>query len=182
MEEVKNYFRLVRKGLRGVSRRSIANVVTVLKVVKRKRGTVFLCGNGGSGSTASHLVGDLCQLVGVRAVCLNDSMSNVSANANDDCWGNVFVNQLRLFLRPFDVVWVFSGSGNSLNVVNAVEFANRRGNISIGFCGFDGGRLKKTAMFVVHVPVDHMGVCEDVHLLLGHLVCYYLEGWYASSG
>jgi len=137
---------------------------------------IFTMGNGGSGSTASHLVCDLNKGVSensryrFKATCLNDNVSTILAYANDVSYSDVFVEQLKNFLKPEDVVIAFSGSGNSENVLKAIDYANDNRGITVGFCGFDGGELAKIVRYPLVVPINDMQKCEDVHLILGHLI------------
>lgn len=136
---------------------------------------VFLFGNGGSGATASHMACDLNKGVSYgrerrfRVICLNDNVPTLMAYSNDVSYEDIFVEPLKNFLQPSDVVVGLSGSGNSENVIRAVEYANANGALTVGLCGYSGGRLKKTARVVVHVAVDDMQMAEDVHLVLGHM-------------
>jgi len=97
-------------------------------------------------------------------------MSTFLAYANDFFYSYIFCEQLKNFMIDGDIVIGFSGSGNSENVLKAIEYANENGGITIGFSGFDGGRLSKTAKFSLVVPIGDMQKCEDIHLILCHLI------------
>ncbi len=137
--------------------------------------TIFVMGNGGSASTASHWVCDINKGCAggaekrFRMMCLNDSVSTLLAYANDMAYERVFAEQLINFFRPGDVVIGVSGSGNSKNVLNAIEYANTHGGRTVGLSGFDGGRLAG----MVHVPVvarvHDMQKVEDVHMIVVHM-------------
>lgn len=136
---------------------------------------IFTIGNGGSGATASHLVCDLNKGVNVnqrkfRAICLNDNTPTLSAYANDVSYSSIFREQLKNFMRDKDVIIGFSGSGNSKNILNAIEFANSNGGVTIGFSGFSGGELSKIAQFSLVALIDDMQKCEDIHLILCHII------------
>jgi len=139
-------------------------------------GQIFTMGNGGSGSTASHLVCDLNKGVSLnnsrkfRAICLNDNMPTLLAYANDVSYDYVFIEQLKNFMNEGDVVIGFSGSGNSENVLKAVEYANENGGVTVGFSGFDGGKLAKIVNYSLVVPINDIQKCEDIHLILCHLI------------
>lgn len=141
---------------------------------------VFLMGNGGSGSTASHAAGDLNKGVSYgrekrfRVISLNDNMATLTAYANDVSYTDVFVEQLKNFLHPGDVVVGISGSGNSPNVLKAMEYANQHGAITVGLCGFNGGKLAGLAQLPVHVPVNDMQKVEDIHMMLFHVAMQVL--------
>jgi D-sedoheptulose 7-phosphate isomerase len=143
--------------------------------------TIFIMGNGGSGATASHIACDLnkgaCFNASkkFRVMALTDNMPTLLALANDVGYESVFVEQLKCFLRPGDLVVAISGSGNSKNVLAAVEYANAHGGATVGLTGFDGGRLKKLAKASVHVNADDMQIVEDLHLIIGHILMQALS-------
>ena len=140
---------------------------------------VFVCGNGGSSSTASHMANDLgkgaSQAGGApfKIIALTDNVAWMTALANDMSYEDVFVEQLRNFAGSGDVLIAISGSGNSPNVLKAVELAKERGMTTVGWTGFDGGRLTKKVDLPIVVGSQHMGRVEDVHVVLMHLICYY---------
>lgn len=151
-------------------------VMERLLAAYRRRASVYVFGNGGSASTASHFVNDFNKGIserldqGFRFFCLNDNIPTMMAVANDISYDRVFALQLKNYLQPGDVVLAISGSGNSTNVIDAVRFANQRGVETIGLVGFDGGRLKELARFCIHVPVDDMQKAEDLHLVINHVM------------
>lgn len=155
-------------------------VNTLFEAIKRES-QIFLMGNGGSGATASHFACDLnkCLSYGrkkrIKAFCLNDNMPIVSAYSNDVSYDCIFVEQVKNFMKKDDVVLGISGSGNSRNVIEAVEYANEHVAVSIGFSGFDGGVLAKTAQQSIVVNSDDMQIVEDVHLMLTHVIMQILE-------
>ena len=105
-----------------------------------------------------------------RFLCLNDNVPTVMAIANDIGYDEIFRFQLRGRLQPGDVVIGISGSGNSKNVLNAVEYAKECGNTVVGFTGFGGGKLRELADISLHVPVNSMQITEDVHMVFDHLM------------
>ena len=137
--------------------------------------TVFVCGNGGSATTATHMTADLGKNSAVpgkprlRVVGLADNMSWFSALANDLGYENVFVEQLTNFLQPGDVLIAISASGNSPNVVKAAEYARANGGRVISLVGFKGGKLKELGDVAVHIRSDDYGPVEDSHLMLDHI-------------
>ena len=137
--------------------------------------TVFICGNGGSASTASHMAADLGKNTvaagspRLRVLSLNDNMAWFSALANDLGYENVFVEQMGNLLQPRDVLIILSASGNSANVVRAAEFAKAHGGRVLALVGFQGGRLRELADVAIHVRCDAYGPVEDVHLVLNHV-------------
>ncbi len=141
---------------------------------------VFLMGNGGSGATASHATCDLNKGVSYgrekrfRVISLNDNLATLTAYANDVSYVDVFVEQLKNFLHPGDLVIAISGSGNSPNVLKAIEYANQQGAITVGLTGFNGGKLAALAQVPVHVPVHDMQKVEDIHMMLFHVAMQVL--------
>ena len=144
--------------------------------------TVFICGNGGSGSNASHLCEDLGkgslrredfendQKKRLRVMSLTDNTPYILAWGNDEGFDRVFVEQLKNFGRPGDLLVAISGSGNSPNILKAVEWANRNGLKTFGCTGFSGGKLRKLAQRGLHVALDDMGIVESIHLCAFHWV------------
>lgn len=143
---------------------------------------VFLCGNGGSGSNASHFCEDLGKSTLDRKDFLNDGVKRLKVLSLTDntpyilAWGNdegfdrVFVEQLKNFASPDDVLIAISGSGNSPNILNAVEWGNRHNLRTWGITGYTGGKLQKLARRNLHVPLDDMGLVESIHLILFHWI------------
>jgi len=142
---------------------------------------VFLMGNGGSASTASHFACDLAKATrcpgwpSFRVIALTDNMAIFSAYANDEGYENVFANQLANFVRPQDIVIAISGSGNSMNVVRAIQLAKSCGARTVGMTGFDGGKVGQMVDLNVHVPCQQMEIVEDIHLMMEHMVAYALR-------
>ncbi len=141
---------------------------------------VFVMGNGGSASTASHFVCDLAKNTRrpgwphFRVIGLTDNMAIFSAYANDEGYENVFSSQLANLVREGDIVIGISASGNSQNVLNGIELANMAGAITVGLTGFDGGKLGPMVKLHLHVPSSRIEQVEDVHLAVEHMVCYTL--------
>jgi D-sedoheptulose 7-phosphate isomerase len=139
---------------------------------------IFVCGNGGSASTASHLACDIVKGASFqresrfRMLALTDSLPTITAYSNDVSYDCVFTEQLKNFAAPGDVVMAISGSGNSPNVVQAIEYANKLGCKTIGLTGRDGGKLGPLSQLNIHVPFQHMGRIEDAHLVICHMICY----------
>ncbi len=139
---------------------------------------IFVCGNGGSASTASHFATDIVKGASFnrakrfRIMALTDSLSTISAYANDVCYDCVFVEQLKNFIGSGDLVMGISGSGNSPNVVRALEYANSIGCRTLALTGRDGGQLGPLAKLNIHVPEPHMGRIEDAHMIVCHIICY----------
>jgi len=137
---------------------------------------IFVMGNGGSGSTASHFTCDInkgcCMDLNkkFKMICLNDSIPTLLALANDVSYDAVFVEQLKNFFLPGDLVIGISGSGNSPNVLHAIEYARMHQGITIGFSGFSGGKLAALADIAWIAPVDDMQKIEDMHMIVVHMI------------
>lgn len=168
--------------LRAIDSIDLARVTQAIEILSQARDqdrTIFLCGNGGSASTASHFVTDMVKGASYnrqkrfRIMSLVDSLSTLTAYSNDVGYDCVFVQQLRNFAQPGDVLMAFSGSGNSPNVLHAVEYAKSAGCRTIAFTGRDGGRLGPLAELNIQVAHPHMGRIEDGHLIAMHMIAYY---------
>ena len=140
---------------------------------------IFLCGNGGSASTASHMACDIVKGASYeresrfRVMALTDSLPTITAYSNDVSYDCVFAEQLKNFAEPGDILLAISGSGNSPNVLRAVEYANSIGCKTIGLSGRDGGKLAPISQLSLQVPVPHMGRIEDAHMIVCHMIAYY---------
>jgi D-sedoheptulose 7-phosphate isomerase len=165
--------------LEGIPLGPIASLIELLEQANRDGRQIFLCGNGGSAATASHLANDLGKGASghrsrrFRVLSLTDNVPWMTAVANDLDYSRIFVEQLRNFARPGDLLLCFSGSGESENVLEAVRWANENDLATIGFCGSPGGRLARLARHVVRVETGHMGRIEESHFFLQHLLGYY---------
>lgn len=175
------YFERLQRLLDTMDHGAIARVVEALIAARERGARIFFIGNGGSAATASHFANDIG--IGNRswtkpfkAVSLVDNVAVLTAIANDHGYDQVFTLQLRTQMAAGDVLVAISASGNSPNVLGAVEWANANGAVTIGLTGFDGGRLTRLAQIAVHVRTDHgeYGPVEDVHMILDHLIGAYL--------
>lgn len=175
IEELKNTMDLLPED-------RIQEVIELLREARLARRQVFIMGNGGSASTATHFVCDLGkntrspELPNFRVIGLSDNMAIFSALANDEGYENVFAQQLASFVQPEDIVIGISASGNSPNVLRAMELANQRGARTVAFTGFDGGKLRSLAGIEIHVPSHCIEHVEDIHLVLEHLITKALKG------
>ncbi len=139
---------------------------------------IFVCGNGGSAATVSHFVCDMVKGASYnrptrfRIMALTDSLPTITAYCNDVSYDAVFVEQLKNFARPDDLFMGISGSGNSLNVLRAIEYANSIGCRTIALTGRDGGQLGPKAQLQIRVAEAHMGRIEDGHMLICHMIAY----------
>jgi D-sedoheptulose 7-phosphate isomerase len=164
---------------RNVAELDIAEIDAICKILKKaydEERTIFFMGNGGSASTASHIAADINKGACLnaqkkfRVMALTDNLPVIMAIANDIGYDSIFEEQLKNFARPGDVVLGISGSGNSPNVIKAVQYAKQLGCTTIGVCGYDGGKLKPLVDNCFHVKLNDMQIVEDVHLMLGHIL------------
>jgi len=153
----------------------IQQIVEILQKAKTRGNKVFLLGNGGSAATASHLICDLSKMKKIKAIALTDNVSLITAWSNDEAYHVVFTEQLRQLVEKDDVVIGISGSGNSPNVIEAIEFAKKQGCITIGLAGYNGGKLKQVADVCLVVEINNMQISEDMHLVLGHVIAVALD-------
>ena len=181
MDRIRSYIVQLQSTLDLLPLADISEVISILYAARLDNRQVFIMGNGGSASTASHFVCDLAKNTrragwpDFRVLGLSDNMALVSAYANDEGYESVFARQLASFVQPQDVVIGISTSGKSANVLEAVKVANERGAATIAFTGFDGGELADLVDLNIHVPSDCIEQVEDVHLVLEHLICTILR-------
>ena len=176
VSRIDDYTDRLKSVLDSLDRAQIDDVMNVLIRVYENEGTVYIFGNGGSASTSSHYVCDFNKGVSsklskkFRFISLNDNVATLMAIANDCGYENVFLMQLEGKLKKGDVVFAISGSGNSKNVIKAVEYAKSLGNEVISLTGYDGGKLLSMSDHPIHVNVDDMQIAEDVHMMLCHMM------------
>lgn len=181
-EEIKTYIKMEGDVLKDLPVKDINTVMNVLEQARLSGKRIFICGNGGSASTASHYECDFNkgvsydQDVKYDFECLSDNVPMMMAIANDIGYDDIFVTPLRNKLKSGDVVIGISGSGNSENVVRAIRYANETGADTIAICGYGGGRIKELAKYNIHVNINNMQIVEDMHLVLDHLMMYILSG------
>jgi D-sedoheptulose 7-phosphate isomerase len=181
LSQIKRYFSGLGQILLNIPLDKIKKMVDLLFDAYLKERQVFIMGNGGSAATASHFMVDLSKqtICGVhkrfKVISLSDNIPSMTAWANDASYEDIFVEQLKNLCQPGSLVIALSASGNSENVLRAVEFARNNGAITIGLTGFEGGRLKDMADEAIIVPSNLIGQIEDVHLSLVHVVCNILR-------
>lgn len=167
--------------LQEIDHASIERTIEVLLEAYKQNRQVFILGNGGSASTASHMQCDLAKGTAVdgrrrmRVLSLTDNVALMTAISNDVSYERVFTDQLCVLLEAGDVVIGITASGNSPNVLNAIEFAREKNATTVGFIGFGGGKLKDLVDVDVTIASQNYGHCEDVHLILNHLVSQALR-------
>ena len=176
MDNIQTYISTLQETMGRLPQPLIFQVIYTLQNARMQGSQVFIMGNGGSASTASHFVCDLAKntrhggLPHFRAIGLADNMEIFSAYANDEGYESVFSQQLINLIKPGDIVIAISASGNSKNVLNAVDEARKYGVTTIGFTGFDGGRLGQMVDIHIHVQSDIIEHVEDIHLMLEHMI------------
>ncbi|HEV2123938.1 MAG TPA: SIS domain-containing protein [Chloroflexota bacterium] len=174
---IASYYDELHEAMRATLSPDLDRAVQILRHARARGGTIYFCGNGGSASTASHFACDLAKNTidptfgRFRTICLSDNVAAVSAWGNDNGYDQVFVEQARTFLREGDVLVAISGSGNSPNVLRAVEHARSLGCPVIGLIGFEGGALKAQSDVALVVPGRTIEQAEDGHLILNHALC-----------
>ena len=157
----------------------VNQAIEILREARDKGRHIFVCGNGGSASTASHFACDIVKgasynrTARFRIMALTDQLPTLTAYSNDVGYDCVFVEQLKNFASRGDVLLAISGSGNSPNVLRAMEYANSIGCRTIAMTGRDGGKLGPMAQLNIQVPVPHMGRIEDAHMIVCHMIGYY---------
>lgn len=182
IEQIKQYIEMEKQILSSLPVEDINNVMNVLENARLSGKRIFICGNGGSASTAAHLECDFNKGVSYEQEikydieCLSDNVPMMMAIANDIGYDDIFVVPLKNKLKKQDIVIGISGSGNSTNVVKAFEYANELGAETIAFTGYSGGKLKSIAKHNIHICIDNMQIVEDIHLVLNHMMMFILSG------
>ena len=172
----KDYFVELRKCLDEISIKKLTQIAEIIYKAYERDNQIFIMGNGGSASTASHFACDINKSVSNRfnkrfkVVCLNDNIPIMLAYANDVSYEDIFVEQMKNFFSRDDLVIGISASGDSKNVLKAIQFANESGGKTIGLTGFDGGDLGKMVHLSLIIPVNDMQKVEDSHLIVAHIL------------
>jgi D-sedoheptulose 7-phosphate isomerase len=169
----------VLKAIETIDLEKVGQAIEALRRAREEGRNIFVCGNGGSASTASHFVCDMVKGASYdrqrrfRIMALTDSLATLTAYSNDVGYECVFAEQLKNFARPEDVVLAISGSGGSPNVLRAVEYGNSIGCRTIALTGRNGGELGRLAQLNLQVSHPHMGRIEDAHMIVLHMICYF---------
>jgi D-sedoheptulose 7-phosphate isomerase len=186
-DRVSAYLDEAEEVVRSISRSEVRTVVDRLYEGWKSRKTTYIIGNGGSASTASHMMNDLNKMTSLdgiprfRAIALTDNMPYITAIGNDIEYADVFLEQLKNLLLPTDILIAISGSGNSENIIRAVEYARGSGAYVIGLCGNPGSRLCASADAVVTIPAKSICQQEDGHLILNHAIALALRDRIAAT-
>jgi D-sedoheptulose 7-phosphate isomerase len=182
---VKSFFDEIRKCIEEIDLKKLKEISNVLYTAWKNDRQVFLLGNGGSASQASHMAADISKntlgriydprIKRFKIMALTDNLSLMTAYANDVGYDEVFSQQMRNLINEHDVVIVITGSGNSPNVLRAVEYAKKCNAITIGLLGFDGGKVKDMLDYEMTVKSKDYGVIESVHPAIHHLMVGYFR-------
>jgi D-sedoheptulose 7-phosphate isomerase len=178
-----SYKGLINKTLESSNTGEIDKFIEMLVDAYKNDKFVFVIGNGGSAANASHLAQDLAkgtrhsksQTKRLKALSLTDNLPFITAQGNDEGYESIFEQQIMTFAKPGDYVIAISGSGNSPNIISAIQWANENGLITIGITGFDGGKLKKMAHHSVNVELNDMCTAESIHSIIFHYVILELR-------
>ncbi len=179
-EQIRSYFEKLYLTLNAIKVEEINKVLELFIDAYKTKKTIFVVGNGGSSATASHMVTDFNKGISYgkkskfRMMALTDNVPSMMAIGNDIHFEDIFVEQLKSYFEPGDLVLGISGSGNSKNVIKAIQYANENGGTTIGWSGYTGGVLLKIAKYNIHVNVQDMQIAEDAHLILNHLMMQIL--------
>lgn len=188
MDQIDRYLDEVAEMVRTLPREDIRRVVQAVRKMRDEGRHVFIMGNGGSAATASHMACDLAKtsIVNggrrIRAIALTDNAPLMTAWANDSAYEDVFAEQLLNLVQPGDLVIAISGSGNSPNVLKAVEAARKAGATTVGFTGHPGGRLRDMVDMAVTVPGNRIEQAEDGHMILEHVIAVALRDGEVGQG
>ena len=181
-KDIRWYLEEERKVLKNLDEKEINDVMNILENARLQGNRVFICGNGGSAATASHFCCDFnkgvsySQKVKYNFECLNDNVPMMMAIANDISYEDIFSEPLKNKMQKEDILLAISGSGNSRNVVKAVEYAKSIGATTVGLVGYSGGKVKELVDYCIHVKIDNMQIVEDVHMIMDHVMMFVLSG------
>ncbi len=182
---ITEFFEETKRCLDEIDHNKVEEIARILFNAWKNDRQVFLCGNGGSASQASHMAADIAKntlgriydprIKRFRIMALTDNIAALTAYANDVSYDEVFSQQLRNLIREHDILIVITGSGNSPNVVRAVEYARQHNAITIGLLGFKGGKVKDMLDYEITVNSDNYGVIESIHPAIHHVLIGYFK-------
>lgn len=166
--------------IKNLDLKQINGVMNALDECKQKGRRTYICGNGGSAATASHFVCDFNKGLNDEAsqfkfTCLSDNTPIMMAISNDISYDEVFRYQIKGRIEKDDILFGISGSGNSINVINAMEYAKSVGAKTIALVGYDGGKMKGIADYYIHANINNMQISEDIHMIMDHLMMSVLH-------
>lgn len=175
LKEIESYFSNLVEVIRNVDSKEIEKFINLLLEARDEGRRIFIFGNGGSATTASHFAADLNKgasfhrEVRFKVIPLTDNLATILAYANDVSYEDIFVEQMKNFFEEGDLVIGISGSGNSANVLKTIDYANDSGGITFGITGYDGGELRKRSKYSFNVNFNDMQISEDLHMILCHV-------------
>jgi len=178
---IDQYLDKLQRTIEALDRRQLHKLAEVLMDAYQREANIFICGNGGSAMTASHFACDLNKGVSYglekrwKVIALTDNLATIMAYANDVSYEEIFAEQLKNFMKPNDILIAISGSGNSINILKAIQYAHEKGGITIGLTGFDGGALAKAAKIALNANINDMQISEDIHMITSHLIMSVLK-------
>lgn len=174
MKAIKRYLTTVGTFLQSRPDEYIKNIQCIIELIANAD-RILICGNGGSAATAMHMATDFEKNLNLKAYSLVSNIALMTAYSNDFEYDDIFALQLYKFdLTNQDLVIAISGSGNSQNVINAINYANTLGAKTLSFTGYDGGMLRQISNYNINVPLDNMQMIEDIHSMLNHIIVYSL--------
>lgn len=175
-QTIENYLELVKHTIDQLDRKQIEKTIDAFMRVYHSGNTIYIFGNGGSAASATHATGDLVKGASFglekrfRVMSLVDNLPALMAIANDISYDDIFVEQLKNFIKPGDLVVGISGSGNSVNVVKAMEYAKQMKVETVAFCGYKGGKISTIADIIIHSVAMDMEVAEDIHMIVFNVI------------
>jgi len=173
---INQYFTAIQAVINDFPINDLLQILEVIENAREKENTIFICGNGGSWATASHMVCDfgkntrMPNAKRMKVIGLGDNIPSLTAYANDEGYERIFAEPLISLMKAGDVLIAISGSGNSPNVLRAIEAANERKGITLGITGFSGGKLKEMVDHCLVIPSDSMEMIEDFHMIVDHIL------------
>jgi D-sedoheptulose 7-phosphate isomerase len=176
-----SYAQKLAKSVSDMDWSSVEQLATMIEAVRKQRGQVFLCGNGGSAANALHIANDFTAAMfkgtrnAIRANALPANVGVLTCIGNDLSYEKIFAQQLRVLAEPGDMLIVLSGSGNSPNILAALEEARLQDVRSVAVLGFDGGKALQMADHIVHFALDDMQIVEDLQIVVGHMIMRYIS-------
>ena len=179
--QIDEYFESLISVINSLDKTELAKAIAVIEHVVVNDGNIYVIGNGGSSATASHIQNDWGNTVRyiksskINIHCLSDNVATITAIANDYSYDLIYLKQLEGRITTNDLLIAISGSGNSVNILKAVEFAKTNQANVIAMTGFDGGLLKDIADFNLYAPVNNMQLAEDVHIIFNHVITHCLK-------
>lgn len=175
-KEVKDYLTKIIDTINKLDINEIETIYNLLLQCYKEGRKIYVFGNGGSAATASHLAVDLNKGVSYglekrfKVICLNDNIPTILAYSNDLSYDDIFLEQIKNFLEEGELVIGITGSGNSTNVIKAIEYAKQKGAITIAITGYNGGKIKNIAHYTVNANIEDMQISEDIHMVINHLL------------